>query len=332
MSQSDLHRRQFLKAAGTFGAAAGLGLLAPGAAYATTPGGDPLSGPARRRPAEPWGRLEEVAPDTWAMISDPRNPDPAARRTVCNGGIIAGSDGVAMIEGFGSPLGAAWMAEQAVRLTGRRPTHVIITHFHSDHSTGTAGYVEGAEIPTVMSTGTTRRLMAQEEIDRDDSRREARPLLLPNTVLPDDVDETIDLGGRTIRLVGRRGHTPSDLVIRAGGVVFPGDLIWKGFFPNCTHAIPTDLGPSVRALRDAGADVWVSGHGELTHAADLDVYIGLLDDVEAAARRAIEAGRPLEEAAAEYTVPASLGEWYMFSDRYPLLAFRAWARALGSEQ
>lgn len=328
MSQSDLHRREFLKAAGTFGAAAGFGLLAPDAAYATRVGAGSPAGAARRRMAEPWGRLERVAPDTWAMISDPRNPDPAARRTVCNGGIIAGADGVAMIEGFGSPLGAAWMAEQAERLTGRLPTHVVITHFHSDHSTGTAGYVQGAEIPRVMSTGTTRRLMAQEEVDHDPSRREARPLLLPNTVLADDIDETLDLGGRTVRLVGRRGHTPSDLVIRAGGVVFPGDLIWKGFFPNCTHAIPTDLGKSVRALRDAGADVWVSGHGELTRAADLDIYIDLLDHVEAAARRAIAAGRPLEEAAEEYTVPASLGEWYMFSDRYPLLAFRAWERAL----
>ncbi|NIP80437.1 MAG: hypothetical protein GWM90_14945, partial [Gemmatimonadetes bacterium] len=50
--------------------------------------------------------------------------------------------------------------------------------------------------------------------------------------------------------------------------------------------------------------------------------------IGAAATRAIEAGTPLEVAAAGYAVPESLGEWYMFSDRYPEVAFRSWARAL----
>jgi glyoxylase-like metal-dependent hydrolase (beta-lactamase superfamily II) len=327
MSQSALPRRGFLKAAGTFGAAAGLGLLASSAGYATTVAASASSRPGRRRQAEPWGRLEEVAPDTWALISRPRNDHPEARRTLCNGGIVAGSDGVAVIEGFASPTGAAWMAEQAVRLTGRRPTHVVITHFHGDHTGGTAGYVQGAAIPAIFSTGTTRRLLAEQAAGYEPDGWEARSLLLPNRMLPDDVDETLDLGGRTVRLVGRRGHTPSDLVIRAGGVVFAGDLVWNGLFPNYTHAIPPALGEQVRALRDAGADVWVSGHGELARATDMDRYIDLLDHVGEAAMRALEAGTPLEDAAAAYSVPESLGEWYMFSARYPLVAFRAWERA-----
>ena len=328
MSRKEPGRRSFLKTAGTFGAAAGLGLLAPWPLGATRPAS--VDGVRRQRPhpSEPWGRLERVAPDTWALISRPRNDHPEARRTLCNGGIVAGADGVAVIEGFASPAGAAWMAEQAERLTGRRPTHVIITHFHGDHTGGTAGYVQGAEIPAILSTGTTRRLLAEQAAGYPPDRWEARSLLLPNTMVPDDVDETLDLGGRTLRLVGRRGHTPSDLVIRAGGVVFAGDLVWNGLFPNYTHAIPPDLGEHVRALRDQEADVYVSGHGALTRADDMARYIDLLDHVGAAATRALEAGTPLEEAAAGYAVPESLGEWYMFSDQYPLVAFRAWERAL----
>ena len=320
-----LPRRDFLLT----GAAAAVGALASRPAHATTPAGLPARRP-RRRQAEPWGRIRKVAPDTWALVSTPRTDHPDARRTLCNGGIIAGRDAVLAIEGFASPAGAAWMADQAERLTGRRPTHVVLTHFHGDHVGGTAGYVRGDRLPAVLATATTRRLLAEQAAGHDPSRREARPLLLPDTVLPDDVDETLDLGGRAVRLVGRRGHTPSDLVVRAGGVVFAGDLVWSGLFPNYTHAIPTELGDHVRGLRDRGAELHVSGHGDLADPAALARYIDLLDHVEAAARRALESGTPLERAAAAYSVPESLGEWYMFSDRYPLMAFRAWERALSA--
>jgi glyoxylase-like metal-dependent hydrolase (beta-lactamase superfamily II) len=247
---------------------------------------------------------------------------------LCNGGIIAGSDGVAAVEGFASLAGAAWLAGEAVRLTGRRPTHVVLTHFHGDHTSGTAGYVQGETMPAVMATATTRRLLAEQEGSHDPARREARPLLLPDAVLPDDVDELLDLGGRTVRLVGRRGHTPSDLVVEADGALFAGDLVWNGLFPNYTHAIPPALAEHVRALRDQGADVYVSGHGELAGDGDMARYMDLLEHVEAEARRAIEAGTPLDQAARGYRVPDGLGEWFQFSDRYPEVAFRAWARAL----
>lgn len=329
MSDSRLPRRSFLRTLGAAGAGAGLGLVMPGAAAsATTSRPDRAAGSTPRRQVEPWGRLERVAPGTWALVSSPRNDHPDARRTLCNGGIIAGGAGVAVIEGFASPAGAAWMAEQAVRLTGRRPTHVVITHFHGDHTGGTAGYVQGASMPAVLATATTRRLLAEQAAEHDPALREARPLLLPDTVLPDDVDETLDLGGRTVRLVGRRGHTPSDLVVQAEGVIFAGDLVWNGLFPNYTHAIPAELGEHVRALRGQDAELYISGHGGLAHDDDMDRYIDLLDHVEAAARSAIAAGAPLARAAADYVVPESLGEWHMFSDRYPELAFRAWARAL----
>lgn len=328
MPHDPLPRRRFLRSLGqAAGAAAGLAAL-PSTAVADGHQRWGTVGLSGLRQEYPWGRLVQVAPRTWALVSTPRAEGPQARRTLCNGGVIAGSDAVLAVEGFASPAGAAWLAGQAVRLTGRRPTHVVITHFHGDHTGGTAGYVQGETIPAILATATTRRLLAEQAADHDPARREARPLLLPDTVLPDDVDEALDLGGRSVRLVGRRGHTPSDLVVEAGGVLFAGDLVWNGLFPNYTHAIPPALAEHVRALRDEQADVYVSGHGELADDADLGRYIDLLDDVEAAARRAIEAGTPLEQAAGRYRVPEGLGEWFQFSDRYPEVAFRAWARAL----
>jgi glyoxylase-like metal-dependent hydrolase (beta-lactamase superfamily II) len=317
-------RRGFVRTAAAGLAGAALGAAVPGAA-----GAAPADrGRRRGQETEPWGRLEAVGEGAWALVSTPLNDHPDARRTLCNGGIVAGGEGVLVVEAFGSPAGAAWMAEEAVRLTGRPPTHVALTHYHGDHVTGAVGFVESGARPSILATRTTRRLMAEQEAALPEDRTEARPLLLPDTVLPDDVHRELDLGGRTVRIDGLRGHTPSDIVLQVDDVVYPGDLVWTGLFPNYMDAIPTALAGSVRALRDRGAGTYVSGHGSLAAAADLDRYLDLLDHVEAAARSALEAGRPLADAAAEYEVPASLGSWHMFSPRYPEVAFRAWEREL----
>src|SRR5690606_41286852 len=93
-------------------------------------------------------------------------------------------------------------------------------------------------------------------------------------------------------------------------------------------AIPTRLGASVHALLERGAPVYVPGHGGTADAAGLQPYVSLLDDVEAAARRAIEQGVPAAQAAESYRPPAALGEWVMFSPAYWRVAFQAWEREL----
>jgi hypothetical protein len=61
---------------------------------------------------------------------------------------------------------------------------------------------------------------------------------------------------------------------------------------------------------------------------DLHNYIALIDDVEAAARRAHEAGTDAAAAGAAYRSPEALGEWLMFSPRYFETAIGAWLREL----
>ncbi len=335
VADGGMGRRAFVRAAAAGAAALTAGGLLPGRARAAPAG---LSGSARSggwlraAPApEPWGSLVPIADDTWAVVSTPLADSPDARRTVCNGGLVAGRDAVLAVEGFGTPAGAAWLAEEAERRVGRRPTHVVLTHYHADHTSGTVGYVRDGAPPTMIATRTTRRLTAGHEEALPDDATSATPVLLPDHLLPDQGDPVeLDLGGRTVRLVGREGHTPSDLVIELADapVIFTGDLVWMGMFPNYVDAIPSRLSRHVRALRAQNAETYVSGHGTLATPEDLDRYIALLDHVEAAARRAIESGRPVEQAAADYTVPASLGEWHMFSRRYPEMAFRAWSREL----
>ena len=141
---------------------------------------------------------------------------------------------------------------------------------------------------------------------------------------------TIDLGGRQVRIVPRSGHTRSDLavVLEEPRLVWCGDLAWNGLFPNYMDATPSDLSRHVRALLEEPAVTWIPGHGSLSDRAALETYVTLLDDVEAAARRAFEAGTPAADASQDYRPPGGLGDWVLFSEDYYEVAFRAWEREL----
>ena len=278
--------------------------------------------------SEPFGRLEQLGEGIWALVSTPLQE----RTTLSNGGIIAGTDGVLVVEGFASIAGAQWMAAQAVELTGRRPTHVVLTHYHGDHSTGLAGYRNDDEVPLILHTPTTRDLLAASWSERDDSGAESPLAVLPaEALIPDDEDRLdVDLGGRTVAISARVGHTPSDITVRVEDprIVFCGDLVWNDMFPNYVDALPTRLWTACNELLADPDALYVPGHGAIGDYDDMRRFLAVIEMVGEAARAAFGRGVPPQEAAAEFTVPASLGEWFMFSPSYYEVAFTAWHRDL----
>lgn len=272
--------------------------------------------------AEAWARVEELGPGVWAIISTPlagpRGSD--SWRTVCNGGIIAGRNEVLLLEAFTTPEGARWALDTATRLAGRRPTLALVTHYHGDHTTGIPAYAADTPSIPVRSTATTRGLLQGKD----------RP---PEPVIPEAQASELDLGGCVVRLTPRSGHTASDVTVEVidPPVVFCGDLVWKGMFPNYRDATPSKKAASVRALLSAGDAVYVPGHGELARRADVERYLTLLDDVGGKARAAIAAGTPLDQAADAYRLPTGFADWVMFSPAYFRVAFQAWARELGGK-
>ena len=273
---------------------------------------------------EPFGSLERVAEGVWAMVSTPLGGD---RTTLSNGGLIAGRSGVLAIEGFNQPAGAAWLAKKARELTGKWPTHVVLTHYHSDHANGVAGYLSDGQKPSVRSTSLTRDWVLQKNTPADVSRSAA----LANAVrLSGDKVTLLDLGGRTVKITPATGHTASDLSLEISdpSVVFCGDLVWNGMFPNFVDATPSLLGKSVRALRRAPSTIYVPGHGAVARTTDFDRYIAMLDEIERAARDFAVRGVPAAAAGAGYALPASLGEWVLFNKLFFERAFLAWNKEL----
>jgi len=311
-------RRRFLHSAGS--CAAHLGLMAAASPLLSRS----LWAAQVRFPvvaSEPWGRLEQVAEGIWALVSTPLEN----RTTLCNGGIIAGRSGVAVIESFASDEGARWMAQQALALTGKRPTHLILTHYHGDHSGGLRGAAEQGR-PEIVTTPVTRDLITERNNDPPID------VLVDARLIHGQRSWELDLGNRSVHVVPRRGHTDSDLSVQVfdPDVLFCGDLVWNGMFPNYVDAVPSRLSGAVQMLRAMNAETYVPGHGALADGAGMDRYIDLLDDVEAAARRAVEEGTSAADAGAAYSIPESLGDWTLFNPRYFERAIAAWMSELAS--
>ena len=288
----------------------------------------------KRLLVEPWGYMEPIGDGLIATISTPFGAGGKFDgTTLSNGGIIAGTERVLVVEGFNSTKGAAWQSDAALRFTRRAPTHVVLTHYHPDHSTGLAGYQRGGDAPAIVSTRETRRLLVERHKDvppADGAKLvKTHALHLPDTFIPDK-PVTIDLGDRKVRLVPRAGHTPSDITIELDDprVVFCGDLFFNGMFPYFADALPSTLTKTMETLLAEKFDVYVPGHGPRTDAKAVANYVAMLKHVEEAARKAVAKGTPASEAWKTYDIPKALGTWGKFRPDVYRFAFEAWEREL----
>jgi glyoxylase-like metal-dependent hydrolase (beta-lactamase superfamily II) len=317
-STSDLSRRRFLTWVGALGATT---LIDPGRLSAAEPS---------LVIEEPWAGVAELGENVWAIASTPmRSSD---WRTGCNGGLVAGSERVLAIEGFLRPEGATWVADTAEQLAGRRPTDVLVTHYHGDHANGLEGYAEDGESPQVWMTETTREWIRKDDAGREEGPSDARLAMLEQAaILPvEDVTE-LDLGGQVVELHPRRGHTESDVSAELAepSIVFGGDLFWNGFFPNYRDTIPSPFAASIRSARRERDTQYVTGHGALADDQAVERLLSLVDAVEEAARDAIAKGMSPTEAAAGFELPEAVADWVLFNPRYFEVAIGKWYEELG---
>jgi glyoxylase-like metal-dependent hydrolase (beta-lactamase superfamily II) len=195
-------------------------------------------------------------------------------------GLVQGRTGVVLVDTGTTLTEAAAIDSDARRITGRRVTHVVLTHKHFDHVLGSSVF---AEAETYCAPAVIEYLASATDQLRDDALyygadveeidRAIAALRLPQHGIDNAL---VDLGDRrvTIAYLGR-GHTTSDLVVVVPGVdggrvvVFSGDLIEESGDPAIDADSDVAAWPATldRLLAIGGPDaIYVPGHGSIVDA------------------------------------------------------------------
>jgi len=249
---------------------------------------------------------QQVSRSAWYVQGVSALGSPANRNFVSNAGFIATADGVVVIDALGSPQLARELMAQVLRVTGKKVTHVIVTHYHADHIYGLQEFKRaGARIIAhraaleYLNSDTARlRLEA--------SRADLAPWIDANTQLV-PADEWIDgqhelvVGGTHLLLqpVGP-AHTPEDLVVYLPSekVLFAGDIVFRGRVPFVGQADSRHWIAALNTVLAFDARVVVPGHGPMSTAAREDMeltrdYLAYLRETMGNAARNMD---PFEEA------------------------------------
>ncbi|MFE0572064.1 MBL fold metallo-hydrolase [Streptomyces albogriseolus] len=199
----------------------------------------------------------------------------------CTAGLVVGGDGVLAVDAGSRLAEGARLRTEARELTGRRVTHLALTHPHFDHILGAPSFAD-AEVYGAVGLDVALAGRGREELRADAVRWGLDPAAADEAVaalVPPrhavSGEWTLDLGGGRQVLLANvgPGHTAYDLAVLVPGdpeVVFCGDLVEESDEPQAgPDAVPSRWPAALdRLLRLGGEDaVYVPGHGAVVDAA-----------------------------------------------------------------
>jgi glyoxylase-like metal-dependent hydrolase (beta-lactamase superfamily II) len=230
--------------------------------------------------------------------------DVAAEFSGGNVGVLAGPDGVVLIDDKFAPI--APKLEAALRTVTDKPVRFVInTHYHGDHTSGNA--VLGAKSTVIAHANTRKRMAAGDGKDRPPAPAVALP------VVTFENDLSIHLNGEDIRAIHfPSGHTDTDVVIffPKSNVVHMGDDFFNGMYPF----VDLDGGGSVKGLitnlqkllEQIPADAKIiPGHGPIASTKELRAYLAMLQATTGVVEAGIKAGKTADQLKTE----KALAKW-----------------------
>jgi len=252
-------------------------------------------------------KAQPVADGVWFFQGAAALGSVANRNFISNAGFVVTREGVLVVDALGSPALARAALAEIRRITALPIRLVVVTHYHADHIYGLQVFKEaGARI---VAHGDARQYLnsdvAQSRLQA--SRAEFAPWVDAHTQLV-AADQWVGAGETRLRLgddeivlrsVGP-AHTPEDLVVwlPQRGVMFAGDLFFRGRVPYVGQADSRLWIRSLEGLIAAAPRVVVPGHGPLSHEplADLQLTRDYLLHLRAAMGEAARNLEPFDEA------------------------------------
>lgn len=202
------------------------------------------------------------------------------------------------------PSYAARIVEGIREVSDKPITHLIYSHSHTDHIAGANAL---GKVPTIIAQAETKRLLAR---DNDPNRP------LPTVTFADR--HSLKVGSQVLELAYHGdAHEPGNIFIYAPAqqtlmvvdMVFPGWMPWRRF--AVAHDIPGYFA-QLEEIRKAPFKTLVGGHVARTGThADVDRQIAFLQDLKAAATKALGSTKPGEGLDAK---TASENPWAVFDD------------------
>ena len=238
------------------------------------------------------------------------------------GGNIAasvGDDGIVIVDDEFAPLAAKIAAAlKNLGITDKPVRFVINTHYHGDHTGGNANFAKDGS--TLIAQDNVRKRLEGDGVAGNGGsvkmeNKPAEKIALPIITFEHDV--TVHLNGEDIRALHfPAGHTDGDAIIYfpKNNVVHMGDDFVRYGFPFIDVAaggsVQGMIAACEKSIAQLPADVKViPGHGALSNADDVRVYIKMLQETSAAVGAAIKANKSLDEMKKEKI----LAPWSKFS-------------------
>jgi len=213
--------------------------------------------------------LAQVGPHAYYAQGISALGSPLNRNFISNAGVVMGPQGVIVIDALGSPTLGSQLITEIRKLTDKPIQYVIVTHYHADHIYGLQSFVDiGA---TVIAQESAKDYLGSDtaQLRLQASRTELAPWINDQTRLvpatrwiTDDIRLT--LSGLDVDIIKMGpAHTPDDLAIffPSEGVLFAGDLVFRGRIPYVGNADSLGWIKSLDKLLVRDAKTIVPGHG-----------------------------------------------------------------------
>ena len=247
------------------------------AALATLAVGVIGAGVARAQRLEP----VQVAAGVWMVQGASALGSAANRNFISNAGFVVTDDGVVVIDALGSPALADELLAAIARVTPQPVRQVIVTHYHADHIYGLQSFKDRGA--TIVAHRDGREYLGSEaaQLRLQASRSELAPWVDEKTRLGGadrwiEGPVTLTIGGTAFVLQpAGPAHTPEDLVVHLPqrGVLFAGDLVFRGRIPFVGQADSAQWIESLERLLAFEARLIIHGHGPASASARADLQL-----------------------------------------------------------